>query len=413
MRKRSLVFAAGNETSVFRTERNTPDIVPKSRQKGPSPDELRKVPDGLQILPQREGPRALAGCGLAVGCCAHAVHADLVQDKDCHCKGDKGRQEARQEAAMGEACHAVAHKAAYCHDQGVGELRRDMLDVITAGTCTGKNGSVGNGRAVIAKDGSCQGGGKCHDQKLGIQGLGDRHHDGNEDTEGAPGSACGEAQEGCDQEDDGRQKARGETSASDSLFHEHRGGEKVAANTTDGPGKNQDDVCGQHGLHALDAAIQEGLHGDKAPGHKLDEGDCERAKACPHKALGGCAVAKGSRYGVVLGIIAPVAAVVEEAKTGKDNQGNDGHDHFGYGSLLGDFHLCLCGLAHIAEISLFGLGLGSCHGAKIYVQAADGKDHDDGEQGVEVVGNGRDKGRKIALEGACGSKGAANSCCPA
>ena len=120
MREHCFAFASGKETSVFRTERNTPDIVPKSRQKGPSPDELRKVPDGLQILPQREGPRALVGCGLAVGCCAHAVHANLVQDKDCHGQGDKGCQETGQEAAVGKTGYAVAHKAAYCHDQGVG-----------------------------------------------------------------------------------------------------------------------------------------------------------------------------------------------------------------------------------------------------------------------------------------------------
>ena len=285
--------------------------------------------------------------------------------------------------------------------------------MVTASACTGKDGGVGNGRAVIAKDGACQGGGQGHDQKLGIQGLGDRHHDGNEDTEGAPGCACGEAQEGSDQEDNGRQKACGKAAASDCLLHEHRGGEKVTADTADGPGKNQDDVCGQHGLHALDAAIQEGLHGDKASWHKLDEGDCERAKACPHKALGGCAVAKGCGYGVVLGIIAPVAAIVEEAQTGKDNQGQDGHNHFGYGSLLGDFRLGLGRVSHIAEIALFGPGLGSCHGTKVYVEAANREHHDDGEQGVEVVGDGGDKCSEIAFKGACGGKGASHCSCPA
>ena len=116
---------------------------------------------------------------------------------------------------------------------------------------------------------------------------------------------------------------------------------------------------------------------------------------------------------MVLGIIAPVAAIVEEAQTGKDNQGQDGHNHFGYGSLLGDFRLGLGRVSHIAEIALFGPGLGSCHGTKVYVEAANREHHDDGEQGVEVVGDGGDKCSEIAFKGACGGKGASHCSCPA
>ena len=68
---------------------------------------------------------------------------------------------------------------------------------------------------------------------------------------------------------------------------------------------------------------------------------------------------------------------------------------------------------HVAQFALLGAQFGLAHGAEVEVAQADHDHHDDGEQGVEVVGDGGHEGGKVAFKGAGGFQVAAHGGGPA
>ena len=140
---------------------------------------------------------------------------------------------------------------------------------------------------MVAEHGTGQRGGQCHGDERRIKRLGDRHDDGDENTEGAPGGAGGETQEGRDDENDGGQESGRDAAGRDRVLHEGGRGQKVAADAAEGPGQHEDDVGGHHVLHALNASVQEILHGHEAARHKLQESHGKGAEGSPDQSLGG------------------------------------------------------------------------------------------------------------------------------
>ena len=106
-------------------------------------------------------------------------------------------------------------------------------------------------------------------------------------TEGAPRGAGGETQEGRDNEDDGGQESGRDAAGRDRVLHEGGRGQKVAADAAEGPGQHEDDVGGHHVLHALNASVQEILHGHEAARHELQESHGKGAEGSPDQSLGG------------------------------------------------------------------------------------------------------------------------------
>ena len=280
------------------------------------------------------------------------------------------------------------------------------------GAGTGQDGGVGDGRAVVAEHAAGQGGGQANQYQVGIHGLGHGHHDGDQDAEGPPGGTGGEAQEAGHHKDDGGQQAAGDAAVGHQGLDEERGLQQVTAHAADGPGQHQDGIGGHHGLHAFAGAVHEGLEAHEPSGHEHEEGHGDGTEGGPDQGLGGAAVAEGRRQGVVGGIAAPVAAAVEQGQHGEDDQAADGHEHVHQVALGAGAHLGLFGV-HVAQFALLGAQFGLAHGAEVEVAQADHDYHDDGEQGVEVVGDGGHEGGKVAFKGAGGFQVAAHGGSPA
>ena len=115
---------------------------------------------------------------------------------------------------------------------------------------------------------------------------------------------------------------------------------------------------------------------------------------------------------MVGGIAAPVAAAVEQGRHGEEDQAADGQEHVDEAALGAGAQFGLFGV-HVAQFALLGAQFGLAHGAEVEVAQADHDHHDDGEQGVEVVGDGGHEGGKIAFKGAGGFQVAAHGGGPA
>ena len=189
-----------------------------------------------------------------------------------------------------------------------------MLQMVAAGPGRGKNGGIRNGRTVVPENGACQGGrkGHCHDGRGG--GLADEHHNGDEETEGAPGSADGEGKSCCHQEYDGRQQFHGQIAG----FHQHTdvfsGAQVILTQGANGPGHGQDDVGRDHGIDPCTDAVHELTEGHELPGDELEKGYYQSPEAAQYQSCGRIAVADGCLERKPLG---PETAIVEH---GQDHQ---------------------------------------------------------------------------------------------
>ena len=349
------------------------------------------------------------------GCFTAADSAAEVEQGQHH--DDKTGPEADGQA-LAEACHDIADKAADGNNAGIGHLRGDVFDMRTGRAGAGQNGGVRNGRTVVAEDAARKGGGQGdqHQAAVGVDDLRHGHDNGDQDAEGSPGSAGGEAEEARQNEDDGGEKAAGKAAVG---FHkrldEDRGLQQVPADAADGPGQHKNGVGGHHGLHALHAAVHEGLERQDTAGHKLDEGHEQGRKGGERQSRSRRAVAEGGREGVIRGIAAPVAAIEEQGHDGKDDEGGNGDQHVENMAAHAGFRLLvlivlLVAFAHVAGLSA---QLRFAHGAEVEVAGADQHHHDDGEQRVEIPGNGRHKGCQIAFKSPCCLQIAADGCGPA
>src|SRR5699024_1018285 len=100
------------------------------------------------------------------------------------------------------------------HGHRVGHLGGHVVQVVALSAGGRHDGGVGDGGAVVAHDRAAQGGADAHHQDghfvqslsgqvVEAAGGEDLQHDGQQDAEGAPGGAGGEAQAAGDQEHHG------------------------------------------------------------------------------------------------------------------------------------------------------------------------------------------------------------------
>ena len=73
-----------------------------------------------------------------------------------------------------------------------------------------EDGGVGDGRGVVSEDAAAETGGERDLEVLGVGSRADLDDDGDEDAEGAPGSAHAEGERHADEEDDGGDELRGD-----------------------------------------------------------------------------------------------------------------------------------------------------------------------------------------------------------
>ena len=134
---------------------------------------------------------------------------------------------------------------------------------------------------MITEHAASAGRGKGNHHEIRIDGLSHRDDDRDQDAEGPPCRARGEAQKARNQKHDGGEERPGYASVRHKGLHENRRLEKSAADTADRPCQHQNDVGGQHGLHAFNGPVhklslihiwEEGIGG---PGHK---GAAERSR---------------------------------------------------------------------------------------------------------------------------------------
>ena len=325
--------------------------------------------------------------------------AQHVQNEHTDEQQDKGRAKAPPQIGLGKSGDNVTDEAAKSHDARITQLCRDVFDMITSGTGTGENGRIRNGGAMITEHAASEGRGKGNHHEIRIDGLSHRDDDRDQDAEGPPCRARGEAQKACNQKHDGGEERPGYASVRHKGLHENRRLEKIAADTADRPCQHQNDVGGQHGLHAFNGPVHKCPERQKAARNKKQEGHGKGSDGCPNKRLGGRTVAEGRAHGVERRILAPVTAAIEEAEYGKNDQAADGKQHIPYGPTFRRLNLLLGTSINGAKITVLSAFLSCAHGAEIRIGQADKAHHSDGEQGVEVIGDSGNK-RGKSLENA-------------
>ena len=126
----------------------------------------------------------------------------------------------------------------------------------------------------------------------------------------------------------------------------------------------------------------------------LQEGQYQGAQAAPGQGLGGNAVTQGADD-IHMVISAEETAVVQHAQDGDDDQGHDGNDHI---ADLSVGHILLHRF-FLGVVQFPGQQLLLSHGAEIPVPDTEVYHHADGQQGVQIIGDGGTESRKITGEG--------------
>ena len=120
--------------------------------------------------------------------------AQHVQNEHTDEQQDKGRAKAPPQISLGKSGDNVTDEAAKSHDARITQLCRYVFDMITSGTGTGENGRIRNGGAMITEHAASEGCGKGNHHEIRIDGLSHRDDDRDQDAEGPPCRARGEAQ---------------------------------------------------------------------------------------------------------------------------------------------------------------------------------------------------------------------------
>ena len=250
---------------------------------------------------------------------------------------------------------------------------------------------------MVAADRAGQAGRDGDDQHLTIrEGMA---HDGNEDGEGAPGSAGGKGQEHCHHEDDDRQHVLQCGSGIAQQVRHIILCTQQAGHAGQGPGEGEDQHGADHGLEALGDAGSEVLEGHHIAHAVEDEGEQQGNAAAQHKARRSVAVRKGGDEVHAL----KEAAGVDHA----EDAGRDQHQH--RGDQVDDVALRLGAVIHVVavgtvgggeQIAVFRVALIELHGAEVGTGEDEEQDHHQREQGVVVVGDGAQEHGKAVDTGA-------------
>ena len=175
-----------------------------------------------------------------------------------------------------------------------------MVDMVALTTGGSHDGGVGNGGAVVTADSAGQAGTDGDHQHLRhgsltgsvVDGGINLDHDGDEDTEGAPGSTGSEGQTHTDQEDDsGQEVSQTAGGLTDKLSHKY-GSAQFAGDAGQGPCEGQDQDRGNHSLEAVSQGIGEFLKGDDLAGQVQYDGEGQCQEGAQNQTHGSIGVAE-------------------------------------------------------------------------------------------------------------------------
>ena len=180
----------------------------------------------------------------------------------------------------------------------------------------------------------------------------------------------------------------------------HHAGDKLlgaqqSGHILEGGGKGEDEDSGNHGAEALGNAAHGILKGNDPAENEIDDGKDQRHNSAPGQAEEGIAVGKG--FDEIIGAIE--VAGVDQTADAQHHQHNDRQQQIddagtGVGDLLHRFGLLALGEQVIIADSV---ELVAAHGAVVHAGLAEEQHHDDGEQGVEIEGDGADEQIEAAI----------------
>ena len=212
-------------------------------------------------------------------------------------------------------------------------------------------------------------------------------HDGQQDGEGAPGGAGGEAQEGGDNKDHGRQEVgQAGAEALHDTGHE-LGGAQGLGDVADSPGEAEDQDGGHHLLEALGQAVHQLGEAHGAADHEVDHVDDQGNQAAQSQGGRGAGVGEGGEDVMA----AALEADDQQAGHAADDQDDNGDDQVDGLAVGVELHLGGIGIGAVlggVEIALGGVVLVGLHGAVVDVHAGHHDDEHHGQDGVIVVGDG-------------------------
>ena len=279
-----------------------------------------------------------------------------------------------------------------------------MLDVVAVCTGRGHDGRVGDGGAVVAADSAGKACGDTDHKQVGSVSK-DGQHDGDQDAEGAPAGAGGESQTDRDEEDDRRE--HGEQAVSRAL-NETRDvyvSTEETGHVLEGERECEDEQCGDHCDKTLGDAGGSVLESDDAAQEQVHKGDDQRNDAAPGKANRGVGIGKGINEACAV----PEAADIHHADDAEYYKYDDRNEHIPNAGVL---NVVFFIVADGAKLALKCLHLGLGHGAVIKAHNGDRNDEYDGQQGIEIVGNGLNEKLDAGDAGVKILRGRGNGSCP-
>ena len=257
--------------------------------------------------------------------------------------------------------------------------------------CTGgrHNGGVGNGGAVIAADGTGHAGGHTDDAH-GRGQIEDIQGNGNQNAESAPAGAGGKGQKCADDENNGgEQRLESGGGALDGGGNEDTSAQGIG-HGFQRPSKGQNQNSRDHGLEAFGNAVHHVTEGHGTTAQVEDESQHHGKGGAQHQTHRGVGTGKGV-HEVLTG---EEAAGVDHADDAADNEGSNGENKINDVALGIHIQLFFRGIGigageYIAPFD--GVAFMAGHGAEIGLEHHQSHHHDDGQQRIEIVGNGPDE----------------------
>ena len=266
-----------------------------------------------------------------------------------------------------------------------------------------------------------------------VSGIEHADDDRQNERDGAPARAHGEPDERRHQEDDRRQKVEPHAQPVQKAGHELAGTQKIAAAAAERPGQHEDHDGADHGAHAFRHRLHE-----TAQVHELARQEHGRRHAQRHHRADAQAHDRvlADRRGEI--DAAEEAAHVHHAQDGEHDEHQDGHDEIPNGAAIGNVQALVLldgpggGIVDVAllghhggnvrrafQIDLglvgdageghrlkrralrrnaaLGIGLSRGHRAEVLLKEQHEEHEEDGEQRVEVVGDGGHEGVEAVL----------------
>ena len=180
----------------------------------------------------------------------------------------------------------------------------------------------------------------------------------------------------------------------------HHAGDKLlgaqqSGHILEGGGQGEDEDSGNHGAEALRDAAHGILKGDDPAENEIDDGKDQRHNSAPGQAEEGIAVGKG--IDEIIGAIE--VAGVDQTADAQHHQHNDGQQQVDHLSArIGNFLNGLGLLAFGEQVVIAdGVEFVAAHGAVVHAALAEEQHHNNGEQGVEIEGDGTDEQIEAAV----------------